>query len=79
MASSLCNVTGAPVTVYVSLVKAGGTVVGTQRLISGYALAGNDTIPARLEGNVLGPGDVIAAFAAAAASVDLVVSAVVFS
>ena len=79
---TLCNTTASAVTVYLSLVKAGGTVGdGTHRVISGYSLAANDTQSLKdyLAGALLGPGDQIAAYASAAGSVDLVVSGTVSS
>src|SRR5690349_14424776 len=57
---TLCNTTSSAVTVYLSIVKTGGTIGdGTHRAISGYSLAGNDTLPLRdyLAGAMLGPGD----------------------
>lgn len=79
---TLCNVTGSPVNVSLSIVKAGGTVGdGTHRVISTYSLASHDTLPLReyIGDAMLGPGDIIAAFAGTAAAVDLVVTGVVNS
>ena len=79
---TLCNVTASAVVVYLSIVKSGGVVGdGTHRIISAYSLAANDTLSLRdyLAGHYLGPGDMVAAFAATASAVDAVLSAVVFS
>jgi hypothetical protein len=78
--ASLCNTTASPVTVYLSLVQTGGTVGdGTHRVISGYTLAANDTLPLNdyIGGAMLGPGDRIASYAGTATAVDLVVSGTV--
>jgi len=77
---SLCNITATAVIVYLSIVKTGGTVGdGTHRVISGYSLAANDTLPLRdyLAGAMLGPGDIIAAYAGTASAVDIVLSGTV--
>jgi hypothetical protein len=68
------------ITVYLSLVQAGGTVGdGTHRVISGYSLAANDTLPLKeyIGGAMLGPGDRIAAYAGTATAVDLVITGTV--
>ena len=77
---TLCNVTGNTVTVYLSVVKAGGTVGdGTHRVISGYSLAANDTLSLGefIGGHMLGPGDIVAAYAGTASAVDIVLSGTV--
>lgn len=77
---SLCNTTSSAVTVYLSLVKAGGTVGdGTHRVISGTQIAANDTLPlgGLIGGHMLGPGDIVAAYAGTATAVDIVVSGTV--
>ncbi|TFB96512.1 MULTISPECIES: hypothetical protein [unclassified Cryobacterium] len=77
---TLCNVTSAPVVVYLSIVKAGGTMGdGTHRVISGYSLLANDTLSLRdyLGGAMLGPGDFIAGYSSTATAVDLVISGTV--
>jgi hypothetical protein len=68
------------VTVYLSVIASGGTVGdGTHRIIHNYPLLGNDTLTLKdyLGGAMLGPGDAIAAYAAAANSVDLVITGTV--
>jgi hypothetical protein len=78
--ATLCNITASAVTVYLSIVKTGGTLGdGTHRIISGYSLAANDTLALRdyIAGAMLGPGDVIAAYAGTATAVDLVITATV--
>jgi hypothetical protein len=70
----------APVTVYLSIVKVGGTVGdGTHRVLSNYSLAGNDTLPLKdyIGGAMLGPGDIIAGYASQATSVDFVLTGTV--
>lgn len=42
--ASLCNTTGAPVTVNLSIVPSGGTAGLANRVISGYLLAAGDTL-----------------------------------
>jgi hypothetical protein len=79
---SLCNTTASPVTVYLSIVKAGGILGdGTHRVISGYSIAANDTLPLGdyIGGHMLGPGDIIAGYAGTATAVDLVVSGTVLT
>lgn len=69
------------VTVYVSLVQSGGAVDATHRIISGFSLVANDTLSLRdyVDGAMLGPGDVIAAYAGTATAVDLVLTGTVHS
>ena len=79
---SLCNTTASAVTVYLSLVKAGGTVGdGTHRVISGYSLAANDTLSLKdyIGAAELGPGDIIAAYCSAGSAVDIVVTGTVYA
>lgn len=75
----LCNVTGSAVTVYLSVIKSGGAVDSTHRVISGYSLAANDSLALStyLAGAMLGPGDVIAGYAGTASAVDLVITGTV--
>ena len=77
--ASLCNITASAVTVFLSIVKTGGTMGdGTHRIISGLTLAANDTLSLDvIRGAMLGPGDVIAAYAGTATAVDLVISGTV--
>jgi len=77
---TICNITGSAVTVYLSIVKTGGTVGdGTHRIVSGYSLAANDTLALAdyIGGAMLGPGDIIAAYAGTATAVDLVITGTV--
>jgi hypothetical protein len=77
---TLCNVTANAVTVYLSIIKSGGTVGdGTHRVINAYSLAANDSLSLRdyIGGHMLGPGDILAGYAATASAVDLVVSGTV--
>lgn len=76
---TLCNVTASPVTISVSVIPSGGTADGTHRVISGYTLAANDTLPLGeyLGGHMLGPGDFISVLAGTANAVDVVISGAV--
>lgn len=77
---TICNITSAAVTVYLSIVKAGGTVGdGTHRILNAYSLAANDTLSLKdyIAGAMLGPGDIISGYAGTATAVDLVVSGTV--
>lgn len=58
---TLCNTTGAAVTVSLSLVPSGGTAGATNRVISSFSLPANDTQPLRdyLAGACLGPQDFV--------------------
>lgn len=76
---SMCNVSGSAVTVSLSLIPAGGTAVGTHRVIAGYSLAVGDTLPLGdyLGGHMLGPGDFISILCGTANAVDVVISGAV--
>jgi hypothetical protein len=77
---SLCNITASAVTVSLSLVQSGGTVGdGTHRVINGYSLAANDTLPLGdyLGGHMLGDGDKIVVTAGTVNAVDVVISGAV--
>lgn len=76
---TMCNVTNATVYINLSLLKTGQSIDATHRVIHNYPLAGGDTLSLRdyLVGAMLGPGDMIAAFASAASSVDIVISGTV--
>jgi hypothetical protein len=76
---SLCNVTATPVTVSLALVPSGGTADGTHRVIAGYTLAANDTLPLGdyLGGHMLGSGDFISVLAGTANAVDVIISGAV--
>ena len=78
---SLCNTTASAVTVYVSLVQSGGAVDATHRIISGFSLAANDTqsLTGYIDGAMLGPGDVVAAYAGTATAVAMVLTGTVHS
>lgn len=58
---SLCNTTGAAVTVSLSIVPSGGVAGVSNRVISGYSLAAGDTLPLSgyLSGALMGAGDFI--------------------
>lgn len=76
----VAQTTATAVTVFLSIVKSGGTVGdGTHRVISSYSLAANDSLPLRdyIGGAMLGPGDILAGYAASAGSVDLVITGTV--
>lgn len=76
----LCNTTSNSVTVSVSLVKAAAGVGGnnTNRVLSSYSLAGNDSlILTELIGSLLGPNDLVSAVASTASAVAFVISGAV--
>lgn len=79
--ASICNQSSSATTVEISIIKAGGSLDATHRVVSGYSLAGNDSLPLRdlLGEHALGPGDAIAAGAGAATEVDFVLSGIVFA
>lgn len=71
---------GYAVTVFFSIIKAGGTIGdGTHRIISNYSLGASDTISLRdyVSGAMLGPGDAISGFAGYAGAVDVVITGTV--
>jgi len=73
---------GTPVTVYLSIVKAGGVIGdGTHRVINGATIQVNDTLPLKdyISGHMLGPGDIIAGYSGLGTSIDLVISGTVLS
>ena len=57
----VCNTTGSAVTVSVSVVKNGGAAGASNRIVSSYSLAANDTLSLNpyLGGAMLGPGDFV--------------------
>lgn len=75
---SICNTTGAAVTVTISVVPSGGTAGATNRIISAFPLGAGDTQSLKdyLAGAYLGPGDFISAVASAT-GVALVLTAAV--
>lgn len=76
----LSNTSGAAVTVSVALVPSGGTIDGTHRVISGYALAaGDSTVVSELEGVWMGDGDLLAVVTSAGSAVDVMLSGLVFA
>lgn len=77
----LCNVTGSPVTVSLSLVNSGGTADGTHRVISGYSLAAGDSLDLRgyVTGAVLGDGDIVSILVGTANAIDVVITGLVSS
>lgn len=76
--ATLCNTTGAAVTVSLSLVPNGGTAGALNRVIANLAIAAYDTQSLRdyLAGAMLAPGDLISGVATAT-GVSLVVSGAV--
>lgn len=80
--ASICNVSGSAVTISLSMVRSGGTLDGTHRIVApGYSLAAGDTLPLKdlLAGHTLGPGDFVAGYASVNSAADLVLSGTVFS
>jgi hypothetical protein len=82
--ASLTNVTGAAVTVTVSVVPSGSTIDGTRKVLSSYSLAANDTISAEdvlscLKGAMLDAGAFISVNASAATAVNYLLTGAVSS
>lgn len=76
----LCNVTGAAVTVTVSVVPSGQTVDATRAIISAYSLAaGDSTALSELVGAMLDAGAFIAITASAGAAVNYLLTGAVSS
>lgn len=72
---SLTNVTGAVVSVSVSVVPAGGTVDGTHQVVSAFPLAaGDSTLISEVAGSMLPSGTFIAITASAAAAIDYLIT-----
>lgn len=78
-AATITNMTGASVTVSVSIVKAGGTAGATNRVATFTLTAGDSTVLSEVAGHFLGPGDFISAIAGSANAASFVLSGVVFS
>lgn len=77
---SLCNVSAAPVTVSVALLKSGDTDNGTHNIISGFILPAGETLElAVLRGHMLGELEAISVTAGTAAAIDVVISGAVSS
>lgn len=78
---TLCNTSGATVTVSLSLLPSGATVDATHRVISVYPLAAGDTVSLRdyLDGHMMAPGDFISVNASAAGTIDVILSGTVSS
>lgn len=76
---SLCNTSGATVTVSLSLVASGGTAGATNRVISGFLLSPGDTLSLGdyLGGHMLGQGDFISLLCTTANAVAVVISGAV--
>lgn len=77
--ATICNTTAATVAVSVSLHKVGDTPDGTHRVISGYSLAGGDTLSLKdyLSGAMLGEGEAVSVTAGTANAVDVVLTGAV--
>lgn len=77
--ATVCNTTAAAVAVSVSLHKVGDTSDGTHRVISGYSLAGGDTLSLKdyLSGAMLGEGEAVSVTAGTANAVDVVLTGAV--
>jgi hypothetical protein len=73
---TVCNTSGLPVTVSVSLHKVGDTADGTHRVVSGYSLAAADTLSLRdyLSGAMLAEGESVNIIAGTAAVLDVVLT-----
>lgn len=78
--AALCNTSGSPVTVSVSVVPSGGAVDGTHRVISGYSLAaGDSTTMPEIVGALLDTGALISMNASAGSAVNYLLTGVVYS
>lgn len=76
--ATICNTSGTPQTVYLSVCKSGGTA-GAANRVAIITLAPNDScVVAELVG-FLGPGDFISGYASAATSVAIVIRGAVSS
>ncbi|GAB3776826.1 L-lysine 2,3-aminomutase [Nocardioides ginsengisegetis] len=76
----LSNVSGAAVTITVSVIPSGGSVDGTHKVVSGYSLASNDsTTISEVVGSWLGAGDKVNVNAAAATAIDCVITGLEFA
>lgn len=76
----LCNTTGSPVTVSVSVVPNGGSVAVTNRVIDSYSLAAHDSIPMpEIAGALLDAGVVISVNTSTANAVNVVLTGAVSS
>ena len=77
---SLTNVSTSAVTVSVSVHPSGSSIDGTHKVVSGYALAANDSITiSEVVGCWLGTGDFLNVNVSAGTSVDVVVTGLEFA
>ncbi len=76
----LCNTSGSPVTVSVSVVPSGGTAGATNRIVSAYPLAAGDSTPLpELVGAFLDAGAFVSINASAGSAVNYLLTGVVSS
>lgn len=73
---SVCNVTGAPVTVAISLLKVGDTADATHRVISNFPLAAGDSLSLTdyLGGAMLGEGESVSVTAGVANAIVMILT-----
>jgi len=78
--AALCNTTGSPVTVSVSVVPSGGTVGVTNRVVDSYPLAAHDSMVINeISGALLDAGAAINVNTSAANAVNIVMTGAVSS
>lgn len=77
---TLCNVSGATVTVSVSIIPSGGTADGTHKIVHSYALNSADTLTVdEIKGAWLGDGDKVNVHCSVATAIDAVLTGLEFS
>lgn len=76
---TVCNTSGSPVTISVSLLKSGDTSDGTHAVISGYVLAAGDTLSLTeyLGGAMLAENESVSVTASVANVIDVVLTGTV--
>lgn len=77
--ATVCNTSGSARTVYLSVVKTGGTAGVANRVAIIELDAGESSVVEELVGLLLGPGDLISGYASAATAVALVITGAVSS
>lgn len=78
---SICNTSGAPVTVSLALLKSGDTADGTHQVISAYLLAAGETLALKdyIGGAMLAEAEAISVTAGTASVIDVVITGAVSS
>ncbi len=76
----LCNTSGSPATISVSVVPSGGTVDGTHKVVHNYVLAAGDSMPLpEVAGAMLDAGAYVSVNSSIAAAVTYLLTGVVSS